>query len=269
MGTSTSQKRRAMTTENARRVKLAGHLVEKEFAELVDGQIYPGTKKKDVIDQQGNIHSVKSGDKKSQVFLYSRQRFSKSIGFLGALHFINCIDVFPALREEYEKDKEKYKNALKAPMENLKNFLASNTAEVFIHSNKQIFFLEALFHSSEVDYLTIKDMGAFHIFDATETINVLDENTILDNSRATRKGEYDFQKVLFKDAESNTTLGEIEMRNEGAKHYKQIKFWVDKKKITNLLIRKISPCKQVSGKIVVYGKAIGKFKWPSTKQAGI
>ena len=64
------RKRRAMTTEAARRVKLSGHEAEKEFADLIGGQIYPGTRKKDVIDAQNNIHSVKSGDKKWQVLLY-------------------------------------------------------------------------------------------------------------------------------------------------------------------------------------------------------
>ncbi len=58
------RKRRAMITEAARRVKLAGHQAEKEFPDLIGGQIYPGSRKTDVVDAQGNIHSVKSGDKK-------------------------------------------------------------------------------------------------------------------------------------------------------------------------------------------------------------
>jgi len=92
------RKRRAMTTEAARRVKLAGHQAEKEFANLIGGQIYPGSRKKDVVDARGNIHSVKSGAKKWQIFLYGKKRFEDSIGFLGAHLFIDCIDSFPEKR---------------------------------------------------------------------------------------------------------------------------------------------------------------------------
>ncbi len=101
-----------MTTAAARRVELAGHEAEKEFADLIGGFIYPGSRKKDVIDAQGNIHSVKSGDKKWQIFLYSRNRFETSVGFLGAPFFIACIDSFPQKRNEYEKDKIKFKAQL-------------------------------------------------------------------------------------------------------------------------------------------------------------
>jgi len=92
-----------MTTENARRVKLAGHEAEKEFANLINGKIYLGSRKRDVVDAQNNIHSVKSGEKKWQIFLYKKSRFQKSIGFIGAPYFIKCIESFPESRVVYKR----------------------------------------------------------------------------------------------------------------------------------------------------------------------
>lgn len=153
------RKRRAMTTENARRVKLAGHAAEKEFTDLIGGFVYPGSRKKDVVDKQGNIHSIKSGDKKWQMFLYGKNRFESSIGFLGAPLFIDCIDSFPPKRNDYIKNKTAFKSRLQEPMKKLKNFLSDKEKEIFMHGNKLIFLLEAIFHSSEVDYFTIKEGG--------------------------------------------------------------------------------------------------------------
>ena len=39
--------------------------------------------KKDVIDPSGDAHSVKSGEKKWQIFLYRRSRFETDYGFQG------------------------------------------------------------------------------------------------------------------------------------------------------------------------------------------
>ena len=254
------RKRRAMTTEKARKVKLAGHAAEKEFADLIRGQIYPGTRKKDVIDTQGNIHSVKSGDKKWQIFLYVRNRFETSIGFLGAPYFIACIDCFPEKRSKYLKGKERYKIKLQKPMRDLKNFLATKEKKYFFHDNKLIFLQEAIFHSSEVDYLSIKDGHLWHIFDAKEVMETIDNSTVVANSKATQKGQMDDQKVIFKLIDKDVTIGEIEMRNDSKVHYRQVKFWMDRAKTLNLLRDRITPHKQKTEKIITHGKAIGKFK---------
>lgn len=252
-------RRRAMTTERARSVKLAGHQAEKEFADLIGGQVYVGSRKKDVIDAQGNIHSVKSGEKKWQIFLYGQNRFEKSIGFLGAPFFVACINSFPDKWSEYQSNKSLFKTKLQRPMEELKDFLLEKENRYFFHCNKLIFLLEALFHSSEVDYFTVKDGPIFHIFDAEEVIKTIDDSVTLINSKAGQAGQMDDQKVVFKLTEDNTTIGEIEMRNDSEVHYKQIKFWMDREKTLQLLKDKISSQKSRSANLITYGKATSKF----------
>ncbi|MBU2530021.1 MAG: hypothetical protein KKD35_03180 [Elusimicrobia bacterium] len=255
-----TRKRRAMTTERAREVKLAGHAVEKEFADLIGGKVYRGTRKKDVLDAQGNIHSVKSGDNKWQIFLYSKKRFETSIGFLGAPYFLACIDAFPKNREEYESNKKKFKSALEPRMIALKKFLLKKEDGIFLQTNKMIFLQEAIFHSSEVDYLAIKKENIFHIFDAEEVIKIINNATTIENSKASQTGQMNNQKVIFKLADSNITIGEIEMRNESDAHYKQMKFWMSKDKTIELLKTKINLAKKKSDKVIAYGKAVGRFK---------
>lgn len=254
-----TRKRRAMTSEKARRVKSAGHEAEKEFADLVVGQIYLGTRKKDVIDAQNNIHSIKSGEKKWQIFLYGKKRFEDSIGFLGASFFVDCIESFPEARENYLKDKIKYKSSLQHKMCVLKDFL-TNTNPIFLHSNKLIFLKEAIFHSSEVDYFTVKENDLFHVFDANEVIKTIDDSTIVANSKAIQSDQMDDQKIIFKLFDKNITIGEIEMRNDSEVHYRQVKFWMDREKTLALLKDKIKPVKEKSKRIITYGKAITKFK---------
>ena len=255
------RKRRAMTSEKASRVKLAGHEAEREFANFIGGQVYLGTRKKDVLDKQGNIHSVKAGENKWQIFLYSRKRFEGSIGFLGARFFIACIDSFPKNRREYVGNKEKFKLQLQKPMQDLKEFLSEPVNNhFFLHSNKLIFLQESLFHNNEVDYFTIKHGGVFHIFDAGEVMNLIDSSTTLTNSKASQANQVDYQKVLFKLIEDNSTLGEIEMRNDSDIHYRRVKFWMSKEKTLGLLIKEISSAKKISKELITYGKAMGRFK---------
>lgn len=255
----TPKKRRAMTTEAARRVKLAGHAAEKEFADIIGGQIYPGTRKKDVIDAQNNIHSVKSGDKKWQIFLYSKKRFEESIGFIGASLFVECINSFPEKRTDYLQNKQIYKEALKSNMRNLKDFLA-DSSQIFLHSNKLIFLQEAIFHSSEVDYFTVKENNIFHIFDALEVIITIDNSTEVTNSKAIQADQMDDQKVIFKLSDRDITIGEIEMRNDSDVHYRQVKFWMDRAITLELLKEKISPSRKKTENIITYGKAATRFK---------
>lgn len=252
-------RRRAMTTESARRVKLAGHQAEREFVDIIGGQIYPGSRKKDVIDEQGNIHSVKSGDKKWQIFLYRKKRFEESIGFLGARLFVDCIDTFPEERKDYLNDKAKYKLNLQPKMRALKDFLDS-TNPIFLHSNKLVFLQEAIFHSSEVDYLAIKEGNLFHIFDAGEVIKIIDTSTVVANSKAVQGDQMDDQKVIFKLFEKDITIGEIEMRNDSEIHYREVKFWMDREKTFNLLKNEIKPARKKSERVIAYGKAISRFK---------
>lgn len=155
-------RKRAMTSEKASYVKIKGHKDAREFAECLGiGKEYKSEPqaKKDVIDSEGHSYSVKSGEKKWQVFLYGKTGFEKDYTFrgmngLGEL-FLECIKSFPESRREYIKDKLQYKWKLQKPMRcnwlKEKRLLAS-------------FIDKSMFNSGEVDFLVIKDENLFHLF---------------------------------------------------------------------------------------------------------
>jgi len=122
-----------------------------------------------------------------------------------------------------------------------------------------IFFQEAIFHSSEVDYFTVKENNLFHIFDANEVIRIIDDSTVVANSKAIQDDQMDDQKVIFK-LSNDITIGEIEMRNDSEVHYRQVKFWMDREKTLDLLKDKIRPIRKKSERIITYGKAADRFK---------
>lgn len=79
-------KKRAMSHKKASYVKLQGHKDAQEFAELLGvGKEFKSDlkAKKDVIDSEGYSYSVKSGEKKWQIFLYSKKRFEEDYTFKG------------------------------------------------------------------------------------------------------------------------------------------------------------------------------------------
>jgi len=251
--TNPKRKRRSMTSDQARRVRANGFQAEEEFASLISGRTRTSAKKKDVIDQQNGVHSVKSGKKKWQIFLYTKQRFQQEIDFQGCELFIELIDSFPNSRENYVANKDKYKNILKGRMVQLKDYLSRS-------NNKLIFFKKAFLNNGEVDYFTIKEGDVFHVFDGQEVIETIDNSTVLVNSKAKRRGEIDDQKVVFKLANSGVTIGEIEMRNDSPVHYRQVKFWMYKEKTLNLLKSKIRSERQKYHRVIAHGRAISKFR---------
>jgi len=68
------------------------------------------------------------------------------------------------------------------------------------------------------------------------------------------------QKVVFK--YGGKTIEEIEMRNDSDVHYRQVKFWLSKNLVINLLSDKITKAQEYNDKVLVYGNAIKKFgRW--------
>jgi len=63
--------------------------------------------------------------------------------------------------------------------------------------------------------------------------------------------------VVFK--VSGKTCGEIEMRNDSEVHYREVKFWLDKKLTFDLLTSQITRKRKLSERITLYGKAINKL----------
>lgn len=250
-------KKKAMTSEKASYVKRKGHADAKEFASLLGiGKEYKSDPqaKKDVIDSEGHSYSVKSGEKKWQIFLYGKTRFEKDYTFrgmngLGKL-FLQCIESFPESRRDYLENKELYKRRLQKPMRKLcqrlreKRLLAA-------------FIDKSMFNSGEVDFLVIKEGRVFHVFWSREVVDVLTNNYEVENSKARGKNQFDDQKVIFR--VSNKTHGEIEMRNDSDIHYREVKFWLDKKLTFELLASQIKKSQKFSDRIILYDKAIKKL----------
>lgn len=250
-------KKRAMTSQKASYVKRKGHADALEFAKLLGiGKEYKSEPlaKKDVIDSNGYTYSVKSGEKKWQIFLYGQTRFESDFTFrgmngLGDL-FLKCINSFPKNRDEYLRNKDKYKIKLQKPMRKLceklkeKRLLAA-------------FIDKSIFNSGEVDFLVIKEEEFFHVFWGREVVEILVDNYSVENSKARAKNQFDDQKVIFK--VEGTTHGEIEIRNDSEIHYREIKFWLNKKLTFNLLKSKIKQNQFINDKIIAYDEAIKKL----------
>ncbi len=255
-------KRKAMTHEKASYVKLQGHRDAKEFAlaiGLTEDYNNDLQAKKDVIDKSGDSYSVKSGEKKWQIFLYGKTRFEsdntfKSMNGVGQL-LLDCIESFPENFEEYTQNKIIYKNKLQVPMLQL--------CEKLKEKYRIAAFIEkGMFNSGEVNYLAVKHQNKFHVFWSKEITKLLSDNFAVANSQARHSGQVANQKVVFK---IDQTYGEIEMRNDSEIHYREVKFWLSKKLIVPFLFVKIQKLKEYNEKVLIYGDAVKHFgHWGKT-----
>jgi hypothetical protein len=250
-------KKKAMTSEKASYVKIKGHQDAKEFAEFLGiGKEFKREPqaKKDVIDLEGYSYSVKSGEKKWQIFLYGKTRFEEDYTFKGMNGignlFLECINSFPEKRDDYLKNKEAYKRRLQKPMRKLCEKLKEKRI-------LKAFIDKSIFNSGEVDFLVIKEGRIFHVFWNRDVVEILSNNYKVENSKARQRGQMDDQKVVFK--VEGKTHGEIEMRNDSEIHYREIKFWLSKELTLNLLKNNVKRVKDFNEKIKLYGKAINKL----------
>lgn len=102
-------RRRAMSSEDARLRRERGHNDAREFAQKIGGSVpaYDTIGKRDVYLNEYNF-SVKSGEKKWQIFLYGINRLRtdpifSGIDGLGKI-MIRCVESFPDNRDEYLSD---------------------------------------------------------------------------------------------------------------------------------------------------------------------
>lgn len=254
------KKRRAMTTEKARLVRADGHKDALEFAlaiGLTSDYKNDSKAKKDVIDLSGDAYSVKSGTKRWQIFLYHKSRFEtddafQSMNGIGQL-LIDCINVYPASFQEYKKNKKFYKEKLK--------FLMRQLCEKLQEKRRIKTFLgKSIFNGGEVNYLSVKHNGVFHVFAYKDVIDTFADYLQIENSKARNKKETSDQKVLLKYNGEN--LGELEMRNSGANHYKEVLFVMNKLKVLDLLFKEISMTKKFNDGVLIYGSAVKRFgRW--------
>ena len=254
------RRRRALSSEDARNIRQRGHNDAREFAYTIglpsDYQNNP-TAKKDVIDPSGDSHSVKSGEKKWQIFLYGLERFWKDDTF-GAMNGIGdtlaeCINAFPPDFRAYQRNKDAAKERLRRPMKKLADLLQDKR-------RLRAFLNASLFNAGEVNYLTVKHEGVFHVFLNQDVIRVFNDNLEVCNSRALTTGQTPEQKVLFRYKGLN--LGELEMRSDSVIHYRQIRFNMIKPKVMALLFEMLPLTSKFNDKVWVYGNASKRFvRW--------
>jgi hypothetical protein len=254
------RKKRGLSSENARNIRQKGHDDALEFALSIGlNSDYKNDikAKKDVIDPSGDAHSVKSGTKKWQIFLYGLGRFESDESFtvmngIGAI-LIECIKSFPQAFEEYKRNKESAKEKLRVPMKKLAERLKNQTI-------LRAFLNKSLFNFGEVNYLTVKHNGMFHIFYYRDVIKTMSENLEVCNSRAISLGQVPEQKVLFKYRGKN--LGELEMRNDSPVHYREIRFNMIKPKVMSFLFENIPFIRKYNNLVLIYGDAKKRFgRW--------
>ncbi|MBI5728921.1 MAG: hypothetical protein HY983_01585 [Candidatus Magasanikbacteria bacterium] len=261
------RKKRGLSSENARWVRQSGHNDALEFAITIglprDYRNDPKAKK-DVIDPSGDAHSVKSGQKKWQIFLYGLGRFESDDAFrvmngIGAL-LIECIKSFPDTFAEYEADKIAAKERLRVHMRAL-------LAKLSEKPRLRAFFNKSLFNGGEVNYLTIKHDGIFHVFINDDVLDVFSTNLKVANSRAISVGQIAEQKVIF--LYNGLNLAELEMRNDTRTHYREIRFNMIKPRAMALLLEKIPVVSSFNEKVIIHGNAIKKFgRWVRQKRSG-
>lgn len=260
METPRIRKSRASSSDEARRYRQQGHDDALLFALAIglDEDYKNDAKaKKDVIDPSGDSHSVKSGEKKWQIFLYGLNRFETDAFFrvmngMGDL-LMNCIKAFPNTYDEYVLNKAEAKEKLRPHMVELAEKLQDK-------HRLRAFIGKSMFNGGEVNYLTVYHQNKFHVFWGKEVEHVMAENLEVANSQARQAGQFPEQKVIFKF--EGTNLAELEMRNDSVVHYREIRFNMYKPKAMKLLFSKIEPKKEYNESVFLYGEAIKHFgRW--------
>ena len=255
--------KRGLSSEDARKVRQKGHDDALEFAKLIgleEDYTNNSQAKKDVVDPSGDTHSVKSGAKKWQIFLYRQNRFLDDPGFL-AMNGIGqllseCINTFPPMFDEYQLNKAMVKERLKPYMRELSDkFQNRDRVKAFIS--------KSMFNGGEVNYLTVKEYGIFHVFSGKDVVSTFGANLIVSNSKARSDSQVDDQKVLFK--YDGINLAELEMRNDSKIHYREIRFNMIKPRAMALLFDKIELKDKYNDSVFVYGEAGSRFgRWRKT-----
>ena len=264
----TQPKKRAMSSQHASEVKIAGHKNEEDFARIIGGEVNRGshTDKKDVIDTQHRSHSVKAGEW-WQIFLYGRNRLANNtilqgIGDVASI-MVQCLDVYPENRDEYKKNKDIVKQKLQPVMRDLLHELQKRN--IF-----RAFLDKSMFDGGNAEYLSIFLGEAkenvknkqFHIFYKDDVVDAIEQYVDLKNSKARNATQSDDQKIIFYSTLHNRNIGEIEDRHESRLHYKQMKFRLRAQLVYDILQKHCGDGSRVSSQIVVYGIARKKFQLP-------
>lgn len=255
--TSKINKKKAMSSEKASKVKKDGHSNEDEFALLLPGSfVVSGTGKTDVQYKEFSF-SLKKICKRIQLALYSIKSKNWLESSPSAMLCKDCLTIYPKTFEEYTNNKNMYKELLREKMVNLKNHLS-------IRENLSEYLNLIIFKNGEVDFLVMKDKDSQYIYYSTEVLNVLLDNIEIFNSVAMKKGDFPEQKVIIKSKNNNNKLAnliEIEIRNSSEGHYAQMLCVCNRDNLFNLLNNNIEKTKMTNNttsetNIVLKGESI-------------
>ena len=256
------KKRGFQTKEQAREGRARGHRKAKEFAKIIgmeDDYANDITAKKDVIDPSGDSHSLKSGKKKWQIFLYSYSRISTDTGFktmngMGK-YLIALLDAFPNDYETYVSNKMMTKNKLAKAQIELADLLKSKKDIL------EAFFLKSFFNAGEVNYLTIygENDKKYHVFNSGDIAKLLSESLEVTNSKARNSNQVSALKTIFRYDGRN--IAELEVRTE-SNHYREIRFNMYVKALEIFKTIDSAPVTKFNDNVLVYGAAKKKFgRW--------
>ena len=251
----TLRRSRASKPEQARNVRQQGHANALAFALAIGMQAdyrNDPQAKKDVIDPSGDSHSLKSGKKKWQIFLYGRGRFENDDGFqalngVGEL-LIHCIDTFPPEFDDYRRNPNPSKQRLRTPMRELKDRFQRKAL-------LRAFLMKSIFNGGEVNYLTVLHEDQYHVFLNSDVVRLMGDAFEVTNSGSQGDNPPE-QKVLFR--HNGRNVGELEMRNDGLRHYQQVRFNMHIPQAVSLLLT-IEPSQAFNEQVMVYGAAIRRF----------
>ena len=209
---------------------MGGHINEHDFAELIGGEVNKGshTDKRDVVDSQHGMHSVKAGEW-WQIFPYGEERLRANTIFQGlggiANILIDCINAYPPRWDDYRADQDAAKERLRPHMRAL-------LAELKKPGLLKAFLDKALFDGGNADYLSIfpgdadkdKSRKCFHVFHKDDVTKALLDDLEVQNSKARRAGQTPELKVVFRSRTLGRQIGEIEDRHDSKTHYRETKF---------------------------------------------
>jgi hypothetical protein len=285
-------RRRAASSSVSREKKIAGHRNESVYADLIGGEVIIGTQKPDVKDNNDFFYSVKSG-KKWQVFLYRHDRIETST-YLNILK--PCLDAFPkdyelylAHRTRYIEYKEshikKFGREATKDLTNSEVLAAIGNNEYFNSKVKlatatskvcnslvekaflRNFLAEAIFNNDEVDFLAVIDttyekdnvFKTFHRDDVLDVFSRLLSPSVSQAGYAPEDLNIAGQKTLLRYKTSTSLMKnaiEIEIRNDSAQHYREVRFNMYSSDALNLLLNNIEGNYKIpSKKLHYYGLA--------------
>ncbi|MFH2020535.1 MAG: hypothetical protein ABIJ34_03920 [archaeon] len=240
-----------MTSDKASRVKTRGNRKEDIFARLINGMVFRGTEKSDVINPFRQLFSVKGSSEKQggagkdgriQIFQYRKSRFEKEKDFPCGDAINKIFECYPPKYDEYVTSKSIVKRKIVGCMKKFKVTLLDE-------KNRKKFLERAVFDNN-VDFLVIYDDDIFHIFHKVDVIDTFMKYLSVDNNSS-------FQKVVFK---YKTLCMEVEMRTTNDGKYPTIFIPSTKSRLMALLTDNITPLKKFNNYIWLYKKAIKEYK---------